>query len=163
MAPKTLDHLKTYKALIHLYVVHDGIMCRAFPTTLKGSSRRWFNKPKPGSISSFTELSKQIVGHFIQGQRYKRSAMYLLNIKQNSDKSHKHYMSRFNQEVLLVDNADAKSGLDGPYGRFAVVNIHVLPRQESADQHYKVHAQSSKAHECERHHERPKGARPREE
>ena len=34
-----LDHLETFKTLIHLQGVPDEIMCRAFPTTLKGPTR----------------------------------------------------------------------------------------------------------------------------
>ena len=34
-----LDHLKTFKTLMHLQGVPDEIMCRAFPMTLKGPTR----------------------------------------------------------------------------------------------------------------------------
>ena len=34
-----LDHLETFKTLMHLQGVTDEIMCRAFPTTLKGPAR----------------------------------------------------------------------------------------------------------------------------
>ena len=34
-----LDHLESYKTLMHLQGVADKIMCRAFPTTLKGPAR----------------------------------------------------------------------------------------------------------------------------
>ena len=34
-----LDHLETFKTLMHLQGVPDEIMCRAFPTTLKGAAR----------------------------------------------------------------------------------------------------------------------------
>ena len=34
-----LDHLETFKTLMHLQGVADAIMCRAFATTLKGASR----------------------------------------------------------------------------------------------------------------------------
>ena len=34
-----LDHLETFKTLMHLQGVTDEIMCRAFPTTLKGAVR----------------------------------------------------------------------------------------------------------------------------
>ena len=37
-----LDHLETFKTLVHLQGVTDEIMCRAFPTTLKGAVRIWF-------------------------------------------------------------------------------------------------------------------------
>ena len=34
-----LDHLETFKTLMHLQGVADEIMCRAFPTSLKGLTR----------------------------------------------------------------------------------------------------------------------------
>ena len=34
-----LDHLESFKTLLHLQGVADKIMCRAFPTTLKGLAR----------------------------------------------------------------------------------------------------------------------------
>ena len=52
-----LDHLETFKNLMHLQGVADEIMCRAFPTTLKGAARIWFRHLMPGSISTFKELS----------------------------------------------------------------------------------------------------------
>ncbi len=37
-----IDHLKSFKTMMCLQGVPDEIMCRAFPTTLKGSARIWF-------------------------------------------------------------------------------------------------------------------------
>ena len=34
-----LDHLETFKTLMHLQGVADEIMCKAFPMTLKGVAR----------------------------------------------------------------------------------------------------------------------------
>ena len=34
-----LDHLETFKAMMHLQGVPNEIMCRAFPTTLRGAAR----------------------------------------------------------------------------------------------------------------------------
>ncbi len=34
-----LDHLETFKTMMHLQGVPDEIMCRAFPTTLRGATR----------------------------------------------------------------------------------------------------------------------------
>ena len=33
-----LDHLETFKTMMHLQGVPDEIMCRAFPTTLRGAA-----------------------------------------------------------------------------------------------------------------------------
>ena len=59
----------------------DEIMCRAFPTTLKGPARVWFSKIPPNSVSSFEELSKLFVNNSIGGQRHKHSSSSLLTIK----------------------------------------------------------------------------------
>ena len=39
-----LDHLETLNSLMHLQGVPDEIMCRAFPTMLKGLARIWFSR-----------------------------------------------------------------------------------------------------------------------
>ena len=107
-----LDHLKLFKTLIHLQGVFDKIMCRAFPTTLKGPARIWFSKITPNSILNFMELSGHFVTHFlthfIGGQRYKRSLTSLLNIKQQEDESIRSYVAQFNKETLLIDEANDK-------------------------------------------------------
>ena len=74
------DHIATFKTTMHLQRVPDEIMCRAFPTTLKGPTRVCFNKIPPNTVSSFEELSKLFVNNFIGGQRHKRSSSSLLTI-----------------------------------------------------------------------------------
>ena len=37
----SLDHLETFKTMMHLQGVPDEIMCRAFPTTLRSAARIW--------------------------------------------------------------------------------------------------------------------------
>ena len=77
-----LDHLEIFKTLMHLQEVPDEIMCRAFPTTLKGPARIWFSRLTPSSINTFKELSTQFTSHFIGGHSYKRSTACLMSIKQ---------------------------------------------------------------------------------
>ena len=52
-----LDHLESFKALMHLQGVEDEIMWWAFPTTLKGFTRVWFSRLMLNSISTFKKLS----------------------------------------------------------------------------------------------------------
>ena len=84
------------------------IMCRAFPTTLKGPIRIWFSKLTPNSISSFKELSAQFTSHFIRGHRYKMSTACLMNIKQQEDETLRSYITHFNKEALSNDEANNK-------------------------------------------------------
>ena len=76
-----LDHLETFKTLMHLRGVPNEIMCRAFPMTLKGLTRIWFSRLTPNSINTFKELSTQFTSHFIGGHKYKRSTACLMSIK----------------------------------------------------------------------------------
>ena len=62
-----LNHLESFKTLMHLQGVLDEIMCRAFPTTLKGPAQVWFNKIALNFVSTFKELSGLFVTYFIGG------------------------------------------------------------------------------------------------
>ena len=103
-----LDHLETFKTLMHLQGVADEIMCRAFPMTLKGAARIWFSRLTPNSVSTFKELSAQFTAHFIGGHRYKKSTACLMSIKQREDETLRSYISRFNKEAHSIDEADDK-------------------------------------------------------
>ena len=72
-AKDPLDHLESFKTLMHLQGVVGKIMCRAFPTILRGPERIWFSRLMPNSISIFKDLSTQFTSHFIGGHRYKKS------------------------------------------------------------------------------------------
>ena len=110
-----LNHPETFKTLMHLQGVPDEIMFRAFPITLKGPKKVWFSSLSSNIISTFKELSRHFITHFIGGQRYKRSSASLLNIKQREDESLRSYVTWFNKEALLIER---------PMTRFW---LHLLP------------------------------------
>ena len=103
-----LDHLESFKTLMHLRGVADEIMCQAFPTTLKDPTRVWFSKLTSNSISTFKELGAQFASHFIGGHRYKKFIACLMRIKQRGDETLKSYITRFNKEALSINKADDK-------------------------------------------------------
>ena len=103
-----LNHLETFKTLMHLQGVPDEIICRAFPTTLKGPARIWFSRLTLNSINTFKELSAQFTSHFIGGHRYKRSTTCLMSIKQRENETLRSYITQFNKEALSIDEADDK-------------------------------------------------------
>ena len=103
-----LDHLESFKTLMHLQGVLDEIMCRAFPTMLKGLARIWFSRLMPNSISAFKDLNAQLASHFIEGHMYKKSTACLMNIKQGEDETLRSYITHFNKEVLSINEVDDK-------------------------------------------------------
>ena len=102
------DHLETFKTLMHLQGVPYEIMCKAFPTTLKGPARIWFSRLTPNSINTFKEINAQFTSHFIGGHRYKRSTACLMSIKQRENETLRSYITIFNKEALSIDKADNK-------------------------------------------------------
>ena len=116
---------------MHLQGVPDEIMCKAFLTTLKGSTRARFGKLPPNTIASFQELSKLFVNNFIGGQQYKWSSSILLNIKQGDNESLQNFICRFNREALLVGEMDDKIMLATFYNRVTLdLFVHKLYDQE---------------------------------
>lgn len=101
------DHLETYKARMDLQAIPDELMCRAFSITLKGSTckwfdtlrfgtmgptRKWFDTLRSGTIDSFNELSKQFLGQFTGGRTHWKSCVYFLTIKQREMKMLREYI-----------------------------------------------------------------------
>ncbi|XP_050281386.1 uncharacterized protein LOC126722271 [Quercus robur] len=102
------DHLNTFKTTLGLQQPPNEILCRFFPTTLKGAAREWFTKLLTSSVDNFEQLSNAFLGHFIAGQRPKRPVDHLLTIRQGEKKTLRSYMKRFTLETLEVDETDDK-------------------------------------------------------
>ncbi|XP_023923295.2 uncharacterized protein LOC112034712 [Quercus suber] len=102
------DHLNTFKTALGLQQPPNEILCRSFPTTLKGATREWFTKLPTSSIDNFDQLSNAFLRHFIGGKRPKRPTDYLLTIKQGEKETLRSYVKRFTRETLEVDEADNK-------------------------------------------------------
>ena len=86
----------------------DEILCRSFPTTLKGATGEWFIKLPTSSIDNFEQLSNSFICHFVGGQRPKRTVDHLLTIKQGEKETLRSYVTRFTQGMLEVDELDDK-------------------------------------------------------
>ena len=75
-----MDHIESFKTLILLQMTPYEVMCKAFPMTLKGATRVWFNKIPSRINADVEKLNKGFVRHFIGGQKHKKSTGHLLNI-----------------------------------------------------------------------------------
>ena len=51
------EHLNTFKMTLGLKQPLNEILCRSFPTTLKGAVREWFTKLPTSSMDNFEQLS----------------------------------------------------------------------------------------------------------
>ena len=79
-------------------------MCRAFSLTLTGAAGRWYRKLRPGSISSFAQLSQIFINQFAGDRDHQLPSTHLLSVKQRKYESLKDYITRFNKEAVRVEN-----------------------------------------------------------
>ncbi|XP_075633730.1 uncharacterized protein LOC142606232 [Castanea sativa] len=132
-----LDHLNTFKTTLGLQQPPDKILCRSFPTTLKGAVREWFTKLPISSIDGFKQLSSSFLRHFVGGQRPRRPADHLLTIKQEENETLRSYVKHFTRETLEVDKADDKVQLTtfkaGLKSRKFVVSLTKNPPKTMAE------------------------------
>ena len=89
------EHLNTFKTTLGLKQPPNEILCRSFPTTLKGAAREWFTKLPTSLMDNFEQLSNAFLRHFIGGQRPKRPANHLLTIRQGERETLRSYVKRF--------------------------------------------------------------------
>ena len=126
-----LDHITTFRTTLSLKQTPNEILCRSFPTTLKGAARMWFRKLGTSSINNFEQLGSSFVRHVVGGQHQKRMANHLLTIKQGEREPLRSYVKRLTREVLEVDEVDVqlttfKAGLKS---REFVVALAKIPPQ----------------------------------
>ncbi|KAL5569919.1 hypothetical protein UlMin_026494 [Ulmus minor] len=102
------DHLETYRSWMELNSATNAFKCRAFVITLTGVARRWFRTLRPGTISSFHQLSESFISQFAVHKVHRKPTRHLYSITQRENESTESYLIRFVKEEMNVqDRSDA--------------------------------------------------------
>ena len=87
-----MDHLDSYTNLMALQGYSDEVMCKTFSVILKGSARTWFKKLSPGTVDSFSNLSRLFVTNYMSCKVRQKNASHLFTIHQKEAEILKDYV-----------------------------------------------------------------------
>ncbi|GLT96374.1 hypothetical protein SLE2022_139990 [Rubroshorea leprosula] len=105
------DHLHAFYSCMQAQNASDALMCKIFPSTLRGNARTWYYSLPPRSISSYTEMASAFATKFSSRRLIRKTTSELMRVKQRDGESLKNYMSRFNDVVLEVSSFDQAVGI----------------------------------------------------
>ncbi|GKV47975.1 hypothetical protein SLEP1_g54822 [Rubroshorea leprosula] len=105
------DHLHAFYSCMQAQNASDALMCKIFPSTLRGNARTWYYSLPPRSINSYTELASAFATKFSSRRLIRKTTSELMRVKQKDGESLKNFMSRFNDAVLEVNSFDQAVGI----------------------------------------------------
>ncbi|MQL93545.1 hypothetical protein Taro_026197 [Colocasia esculenta] len=100
------DHIHGFESHMVFHGASDAAKCRAFPATLKETTRAWFETLSAGSISSFRQLKKSFRDNFLGGRSQPRTAASLLVVRQKKGEALLDFVKRFRTEALRISRLD---------------------------------------------------------
>lgn len=75
------EHVDPFVTQMNLFTNDDAIMCRVFPTTLKGATLHWYTHLLRNSIDSFVTLVTQFEAQHVMSRPHHFAAVALANIR----------------------------------------------------------------------------------
>ena len=89
------DHMLHFNQAMILNAGNDRLLCKVFPTSLKGPALAWFHKLPRGSLNSFGELWVTFVSQYLCSVRQKGNISLLQSILKRDDESIRDFTRRF--------------------------------------------------------------------
>ncbi|GKV35447.1 hypothetical protein SLEP1_g43710 [Rubroshorea leprosula] len=105
------DHLHAFYSYMQAQNAFNALMCKIFPSTLRGNARTWYYSLPPRSISSYTEMASAFATKFSNRRLIRKTTSELMRVRQRDRESLKNFMSRFNDAVLEVSSFDQAVGI----------------------------------------------------
>ncbi|GKV05317.1 hypothetical protein SLEP1_g17345 [Rubroshorea leprosula] len=105
------DHLHAFFSIMQAQNASDALMCKMFPSTLRGNARTWYHTLRPNSINAYAELATSFATKFSSRRLIKKTTPELMRITQRDGESLKNYMNRFNDAMLEANAFDEAVGI----------------------------------------------------
>ena len=98
------DHMLHFNQAMKLNEENDSLLCKVFPTSLKGPALAWFHKLPWRFINSFSELWAAFVSQYPCSIRQKGNISSLQTIFKQEDESIRDFTRRFGRAIQQIDS-----------------------------------------------------------
>jgi len=98
------EHVDVFTTQAGLDTSDDTILCRVFPTSLKGPALNWCTRLPPNSIDCFDTLVTRFGIQFATSKPYHLTFLALVNIRQEKGEYVREFMERFGKITLNISN-----------------------------------------------------------
>ncbi|RAL48968.1 hypothetical protein DM860_001288 [Cuscuta australis] len=104
-------HLDSFNQSATMNGCTDEEKCLIFFQTLRNRATKWFNKLRPGSIDSFSDLASKFKAKFQENCTKRKKFTYLSTAGQRESENLTQFLTRWKEEVDKVEEMDDKTVL----------------------------------------------------
>ncbi|RAL45297.1 hypothetical protein DM860_014707 [Cuscuta australis] len=104
-------HLDSFNQSATMNGCTDEEKCLLFFQTLWNRATEWFNKLRPGSIDSFSDLASKFKAKFQENCTKRKKFTYLSTVGQRESENLTQFLTRWKEEVDKVEEMDDKTVL----------------------------------------------------
>ncbi|XP_020216782.1 uncharacterized protein LOC109800408 [Cajanus cajan] len=105
------EHIDLYVTQVNLYTNEDAIMCRVFPTSLKGAALAWYTQLPPWLVDSFDTLVRRFTVQYATSQPHHITSAALASLRQGDDEPLRTFMERFASISVKIQNLNLEVAL----------------------------------------------------
>ncbi|XP_020204205.1 uncharacterized protein LOC109789618 [Cajanus cajan] len=105
------EHINAYITQMNQYTNDNALMCRVFPTSLKGPTLTWYTQLSTGSIENFETLVRRFTTQYATSQPHHVTSAALANLRQGEDEPLRKFMERFANVSIQIHNLNPEVAL----------------------------------------------------
>ena len=98
------EHMDAYTTHMNLYTVDDAVLCRVFPTSLKGGALSWFTKLPPNFVNCFETLVAKFDTQFATSRPHHITSIAMVGIRQEKGESLRKLIDWFDKVTMSIWN-----------------------------------------------------------
>jgi len=96
------EHMDAYTTHMSLYTTDDAVLCRVFPTSLKGGALSWFTKLPQNLVDCFETLVAKFDVQCATSRPHHLTSISLVNIHQEKGEFLRKFIDRFGKVAMSI-------------------------------------------------------------